>query len=103
MTITYIFIIFLFINVLLICNCKVENIPALIWTSKEYLPRPDLPLIPVKSDLFESHVKNLFGSKKPLVVVFLEETLDSNDFDRRAENGFDSYPFLSNLSQSCRN
>lgn len=75
-----------------------EYVPVLIWSSPHFHGGPTLALNKINSELFESFLKKKLSNKRPLVVLFLEQELNAEDFDWRDKQGANSFPFLSNIN-----
>ena len=81
-----------------------DVVPVLLWTSKGYDDRIRLNRNKIITrDLFESHLMKIMSMKidiepRPLVLVFLEQFLNPEDFESKTVNGRNSYTFLNDLS-----
>lgn len=93
----YVFSLVFLITVVNLVKC---NVPVLLWESSSISDKDDLipALYQLDSDEFSNHVVKKIHQHKPLVVLFLEESLSVEDFSWKDDHEQGSFPQLQNLT-----
>uniref|UniRef100_A0A224XKN8 Putative vacuolar atp synthase subunit s1 n=1 Tax=Panstrongylus lignarius TaxID=156445 RepID=A0A224XKN8_9HEMI len=90
----------LIILFLSIIGSVLSGVPVLLWEASSTSDKHDLipALFQLDSDEFSNHIVKKIHVHKPLIVVFLEETLSVEDFSWQDVQQQGSFPQLRNLT-----
>ncbi|KAK9501993.1 hypothetical protein O3M35_012608 [Rhynocoris fuscipes] len=83
-------------------NCALSGVPVLLWESSSTLEKQEIipALYQLDTDEFSNHIWKKVHTHKPLIVVFIEETLSVEDFSWQDVQHQGSFPQLRNLTKT---